>query len=236
MLQYLLNTILTLLFPQECKLCGESVEEAALGVCCARCWSDQKHSLKGGCPKCSFPHPKSNSSTTCKHCADDHYDSVSYVGAYDGPVRQQILELKRTRNIPPLLVELIKREFRNSPFLNADLIVPVPLSKKRMLRRGYNQAVEIAKIIETDIGIDLDETALVRRKHSDTDRTGMDNKGRRMSVERAFVSEPDNNIEGKKIVLVDDVFTTGATVSECARELKRKGALRVDVFAIARRT
>ena len=124
--------------------------------------------------------------------------------------------------------------FQKTDFQDATKIIPVPLSKRRFYERGFNQAAVLAKILAKETKIELDEKTLVRTKHTKIHRAGMDKKGRALSVEKAFEIKRENFIKGEKILLVDDVFTSGASASMCAKVLKKKGADKVYVFTIAR--
>jgi len=110
----------------------------------------------------------------------------------------------------------------------------VPLSKKRRLERGFNQAEVLAKILAKQTCIKLDEKSLVRKIHTPMHRAAMDNKAREMSVKNAFEVKRPKFIEGERILLIDDVFTSGATASNCAKTLKDKSAKSVNVLTIAR--
>ena len=112
-------------------------------------------------------------------------------------------------------------------------MVPVPLSKRRFIARGFNQSSVLAKLITKRTKTDLVENSLIRTKHSKTHRAGMDKKGRMLSIKGAFQLNGKHFV-AKDVLLVDDVFTSGATVSECARVLKKGGANRVSVITIAR--
>lgn len=114
------------------------------------------------------------------------------------------------------------------------MIVPVPLHADRERERGFNQAVVIARELARLSRLPLDEHSVVRRLHTERHRAGMDAKARRQSVGDAFAVRHRDLIAGKRVLLVDDVFTTGATASACARELIEMGARAVFVLTIAR--
>jgi ComF family protein len=112
--------------------------------------------------------------------------------------------------------------------------MPVPLSPKRKGERGFNQAEVIGRFLSGKIGIRLDTFSLVRSKHTPMHRAGMDRKARDLTVKNAFEVFRPNLVKGQSVVLVDDIFTTGATASYCAKELKKKGAVSVRVVTLAR--
>jgi len=113
-------------------------------------------------------------------------------------------------------------------------VVPVPLHPKRLKTRGFNQASVIAETVSKALGLPLDEVSLVRVSSSEKYRAGLDVKGRRDTVAGAFKVTHPRLVEDEDILLVDDVFTTGATVSACAEALLEAGAKSVFVFTLAR--
>src|SRR5260370_1334885 len=117
---------------------------------------------------------------------------------------------------------------------NSDLIVPIPLSKQRKQERGFNQAEIIAAELSRVSGIPVDASSLIRKFHTPIHRMGMDQKAREITVKNVFEVVRPRLIAGKNILLVDDVFTSGATASFCAKVLKKNGAVKVNVFILAR--
>ncbi|WP_211626963.1 phosphoribosyltransferase family protein [Leptolyngbya sp. 7M] len=112
--------------------------------------------------------------------------------------------------------------------------MPVPLSRERRFERGFNQAEVIAKVVARTLNISMDAKSLTRTAHTLAHRAGMDSKARANTVEKAFRVVREGFVKEKRVLLVDDVLTTGSTVSACARELRRSGAGSVTVFTIAR--
>jgi ComF family protein len=116
---------------------------------------------------------------------------------------------------------------------DADLILPVPLHRWRLAKRRFNQSALLASALSRRSGVPMDPHGLLRTKQTPT-QGGLSAKGRRRNVQGAFtVAEPEA-VAGKRLVLVDDVMTTGATLESCARTLKRAGAARVDCLCLAR--
>jgi ComF family protein len=130
------------------------------------------------------------------------------------------------QRLPELLSESI--------FAGTDIIIPVPLSKKRLFERGFNQAETIATRVSRVVQIPVDSASLIRKKHTPMHRAAMDKKAREMTVTNAFEVVRPRLIDGRSILLVDDIFTSGATASHCAKALKKKGAANVKVFTLAR--
>ena len=238
MLGKIFDSMLTLAYPQVCQVCENSVENLADGVACHLCW--KKTNVFSGaetlCVKCgAFLQAKPTGFQTFCHRCDEHfYDSAAAVGIYEHALAASVLHLKREPFVAKRLRQLFVSRFQNSDFQDAALVVPVPLSKKRFLERGFNQAAVLSKILAAQSDIKLDEQSLVRQIHTPMHRVGMDGKARAMSVENAFEVKRPKFIEGAKILLVDDVFTSGATVSNCAKVLKKNGAKTVYVFTLAK--
>jgi len=232
------DSLLTLAYPQACQVCENSVENLSDGVACAECW--KKTLIFSGaetlCCKCSrFLQAKPTSfQTFCHECDAQFYDSASAVGIYEHALSASILHLKREPFTSQRLQKLFVSRFQNSPFQNTTKIIPVPLSKKRFLERGFNQAAVLARVLAKQTRISLDEQTLVREIHTPMHRATMDSQAREASVKNAFEVKRQNFVKGENILLVDDVFTSGATVSNCAKILKEKGAGQVYVLTAAR--
>jgi ComF family protein len=149
-------------------------------------------------------------------------------------LRASILLLKRQPHVCLKLKQLLIRTQQQHPLSEATRIVPVPLHSERERARGFNQAVLIGRQLSATSQLPLDEVSLVRTQHTDRHRAGMDAKGRRETVENAFRVSYPALIAGERVLLVDDVFTTGATVSSCAKALLQAGAAEVLVLTLAR--
>ena len=128
------------------------------------------------------------------------------------------------------MFELQQRE----PLNSANLIIPVPLHPARERERGFNQAALLARELARLTHLTLDEHSVVRRIHTERHRAGMDARARRESVAKVFAVRHPRLVGGRRVLLVDDVYTTGATVSVCAAILKDAGAEEVFVLTVAR--
>lgn len=232
------DSLLTLAYPQACQVCGSSVEKSADGAACEKCW--KKTRIFSGaetlCGKCGrFLHPTPTKFETFCHLCDDHfYDSALAVGIYENALSASVLNLKREPFLAKHLKKLFIERLENSDFQDISLIIAVPLSKKRFLERGFNQAAILAEILAKAVDIKLDKQTLVRTIHTPMHRAAMDNKARELSVKNAFDVKKSNLVKGEKVLLIDDVFTSGATVSGCAKVLKKNGADKIRVFTLAR--
>lgn len=232
------DSMLSLAYPQVCQSCEGSVENLADGVACHACWT--KTNIFSGaellCAKCGAVHQskQANIQTFCHRCDEHFYDSATAVGIYENALAASVLNLKREPFVAKRSQKLFLARFQSSHFHDATLIIPVPLSKKRFLERGFNQAVVLSKILAEQSNIKLDEQSLARKIHTPMHRIGMDGKARAMSVANAFEVKRPKLIENETILLIDDVFTSGATVSNCAKVLKESGAKKIYVFTLAK--
>jgi len=164
------------------------------------------------------------------------FDAARAACLYDETSRDPILKLKHADrlDLAPMFARWLSRTARVL-IEEADAIAPVPLHPWRLLRRRYNQAAEIARPLARLTGLPYLPDALIRRRATAT-QGGRSGSGRKRNVAGAFEVPPGRGaqVAGKRVLLVDDVLTTGATAESCARALKSAGALRVDVAVVAR--
>jgi len=238
MFRKIYDSLLTVVYPQACQICENSVENSSDGTICRDCWNvtrifTGKEIL---CAKCGAYLMESETpvETFCHRCDEHFYDAARAVGTYENALAASIVHLKREPFVSKNLRKLFISAFYKSNFQDIDLIVPVPLSKKRLLERGFNQAAILAEILGKETNLKVDEKSLARRIHTPMHRAAMDKKAREMTVKNAFEVTRPQFIKNKTILLVDDVFTSGATVSNCAEVLKQKGAGKVYVLTVAR--
>jgi ComF family protein len=238
MLSKIRDSLLALAYPQACQVCQNSVERFDDGVACQSCWS--KTRIFSGketlCSKCGkfLSEKETDFQTFCHQCDEHFYDSASAVGLYEKALQASVLHLKNEPFIAKRLQKLFVSAFQKSEFQDANLIIAVPLSTKRFIECGFNQASILAQILARQTKLTLDEHSLTRTVHTTVHRAGMDTKARELTVKKAFEVKRPKLIESKKILLIDDVFTSGATASACAKILKKKGADKVYVLTIAR--
>jgi ComF family protein len=238
---HIYDAALGLVYPQACAVCGASVESRHDGVVCASCWETTRVFTDDDtvCWKCglfteaAISHDK-RESIRCGRCDDEAFSRARACGFYEGALRASILELKREPHVATRLARLIFEAQQREPLNSANLIIPVPLHPERERERGFNQAWLLARELSRLSGLSLDEHSVVRRVHTERHRAGMDAKARRQSVAAAFAVRHSKSVAGQRVLLVDDVFTTGATVSACASALKEEGAAEVFVLTVAR--
>ena len=237
----LYDAALALVYPQACAVCGGSVESRHDGVACAACWKTTRLFSNDDtlCWKCgAFTRAEvredRKKSIRCGQCDEDSFAAARACGFYEGALRASVLELKREPHVAARLAHLMLAALQREPINSADLIIPVPLHPGRERERGFNQAALLARELARLSHLPLDEHSVVRRVHTERHRAGMDSRARRESVADAFAVRHAEAIAAQRVLLIDDVFTTGATVSACAATLSAAGAKDVFVLTIAR--
>ena len=225
------DAVLTLVYPQICVICGQSVEQRRFGVTCEPCWKETRifTDEERICLKCGALDQE-----RCGRCEELAFTTARAVGAYEGALRESVLLLKRQPYVPPHVESLLTDVVSREPLSRSTRVIPVPLHPKRLKTRGFNQASIIGQTVSKALKLPLDEVSLVRVSTTEKYRAGMDRKGRRDTVAGAFRVANPRLVAGEGILLVDDVFTTGATISACAEALMAVGAGNVVVLTVAR--
>ena len=225
------DAVLTLAYPQSCVICNSSVEQRRFGVVCEACWKGTQIFADDEriCSKCGMP-----DQMRCGRCEEMAFTAARAVGMYEDALRESVLMLKRRPHLPQHVESLLTEAARCEPLSRSTRIIPVPLHPKRLQSRGFNQAAIVGETVSKAVKLPLDEVSLVRVSTTEKYRAGMDAKGRRDTVAGAFRVAHPRLIAGENILLVDDVFTTGATVSACAEALVLAGAANVYVLTLAR--
>lgn len=235
---------LNLAAPQMCKLCGELVQSRHTGVTCGKCWTEYNFTLSAyqvSCQQCGRWRPKPTErnvaefQSNCDHCQEMAFTQARSCGPYLGALRENLLLSKHHPYLPKRLRRCLATAWAQYPELHqASRILPVPLARGRLRERGHNQAELIARLLAAQSGIELDSFTLARIAETERHRIGMDAHRRAKSVQRAFRVICPQLIENTSVLLVDDVFTTGATIEACTRALLAAGAKEVLVFTVAR--
>jgi len=220
--------IIDFIFPPHCAGCGEIGEEF-----CPTC-ANQVHMISGTiCEKCGEPLVFSfHDSQVCA----DHLINIRFIRSYSNyhpPLSFAIQKMKYMRDIGitiPLANYLV--ELYNKIKTDIDMVIPVPLSPKRLHERGYNQSFLLALPFSLMINKPISKQALRRDKETKS-QVGLDRHERLFNVAQAFSADP-SQVKGKNILLVDDVATTGATLEACALALKKAGAKDIVGLTLAR--
>ena len=236
------DALLTVAYPQACRVCGGSVERCSLGVACEKCWETTRvfTGTETICWKCGAlslgieVSPDVRAEVRCRRCESQAFTAARAVGLYEKALRASVLESKRRPHLGSFLINLLCGAAIREPLHNATRIIPVPLHEDRAKERGFNQAVVIAEALAKRLQLPLDETSVIRTRGSEKYRAGLDPKGRRDTVTGAFSVRYPRLIADENVLLVDDVFTTGATVDACAEALLKARARQVFVLTVAR--
>ena len=228
------DALAALLFPQGCHVCGRAVLRRADGVACAACWSDPQvtplYAGRAGGERCE----RCGVAGACAPCAPPGLAAVRSAGDYAGALRAVLLDLKQRPRPCRRLLDLVAETYRREPSLHgADLVVPVPLHPKRLAARGHNQAHALAGAVARAAGLELAPNALARSRHTARRRAGLDREARARAVRDAFRAA-GRLVAGRSVLVVDDLYTTGATLGACAHALERAGAREVLALTAAR--
>ena len=223
------------LIPPRCLGCGTITEMA--GALCASCWERMTFLGPPGCVRCGHPFDiDPGPLAICGACLSKPppYARARAVFRYDDASKRLVLGFKHADRIgsAPSFGRWMARAGADL-LTEADLIVPVPLHPWRLFHRRYNQAALLANVLAKESGVPCLPDALLRARHTPTQGL-MGRRQRRLNVYGAFRLRAPGVVDGKHVLLVDDVFTTGATIEECTRVLLAGGARAVDVLTLAR--
>ena len=230
-----LTAALDLIFPPLCPVCRELLGDGRRDPLCGTCWGRLSRIGPPWCRCCGVPLTIDGQCGTCRS-RPPRFAYARAAARYGDEVREAIHAFKfagRRSLADPLGDLLADLGLSALPGPRPDVLVPVPLHRRRQRDRGYNQALLLARRLEQHWQIPVAAGVLARRAAT-APQADLDAVARRRNVRGAFVALDPAAIVGRHVVLVDDVFTTGATVGECARCLTRAGASVVGVVTVAR--
>jgi len=225
-----MDGLLNLLFPSSCPLCLGASDNRLFNPICTVCWQGIEKYDGPACRICGVM-VVSKHATICEECLETRpaFSKVRYYGIYEGTLREAIHLLKfgGIKRLAKPLAVLAAGVCAH----NVDAVVPVPLSKTGLIRRGFNQTAELGRHIASLLKIDMMPDAL-RKTVETLPQTEVSGRERLTNVRGAFAAS--GQLAGMRVLLVDDVITTGATVRECSKVLLKAGAAGVTVVAPAR--
>ncbi|MFD1626434.1 ComF family protein [Azospirillum griseum] len=229
------SALLDALLPPRCLSCGVAVDRQ--GGLCAACWGGLTFIAPPFCAVCGLPFEyEAQGDVICGAClaAPPPFSRARAVLAYDDGSRPLVLSFKHGDRIHAAgaYAAWLARAGREL-LADADLLVPVPLHRLRLFRRRYNQAALLAQSLGRQAGVAVIPDALLRHRATPT-QGGLGRQERQRNVKGAFRLRPGVSVAGQRVVVIDDVLTTGATVAECARVLTQAGAARVEALTLAR--
>jgi len=233
-----ITAALDLVFPAVCPVCGAVLSVARRDPLCGDCWSAIDRAGRPLCAHCGALTPDAADTvtvTSCRTCqeAPPAFDYARAAARYRGPLREAMhaFKFRGKRVLARPLGDLVLEECADAISADTVAIVPVPLTRDRQRERGYNQAQLLAERIGAGLQVPV-RGRWLRRVRSTAPQTDLTATERRENVRGAFTASPA--VAGGHVIVVDDVFTTGATVEECARALRAAGAARVGVVTVAR--
>lgn len=226
----LISKFLNIIYPQRCPSCGSESDVFGHSPICSSCWSKINQYTGPSCRICAVPF-SSQYAEVCHNCLKKlpPFSKVVAYGIYEGVLSDAINQLK-FYGIKRLSKHL-GRLLLNFDFSGMDGIVPVPLSIKRLRERGFNQSLLIARVLSKELKIPLLMDVLIKKKETPP-QVSLSAKERLSNLRNAF--EVRGDVKGLRLFLVDDVMTTGATVTECSKQLIKAGAKEVVVLTLAR--
>jgi len=230
---------LSFLYPEVCQFCHEQPATPAEGYVCSKCSRHLRFILPPLCERCGLPFQGEITDTfRCSNCHDVelHFSRARSVVAAQGMVLEIVHRWKYQRELwfEPFLAGLLIQEAASTLGAEGwDFLVPVPLHPLKEREREFNQSLHLARRLSVATGLPVRDDA-VRRIAPTRVQASLSREERRANVRKAFTGSGGGGIKGKRAVLVDDVLTTGATTSACARALREAGATDVCVWTVAR--
>jgi competence protein ComFC len=229
---------LDLFFPPRCQVC----RRFAPVPICLDCQTDLRLIQPPLCEHCGLPlDPKAAGPALCRDCLAEKRSPIAWAraaGLYEGALRKAILALKfqGRRSLAPELAQMLVAAVQNDALAAAappDLVCPVPLHPSRQAERGFNQSALLAHYFCERTGNELDCNLLFRTRPT-IPQVALPRPERGRNVRGAFAVSEGKEIKGAKVLLIDDIYTTGSTLEECAHVLRRGGAADVYVLTLAR--
>jgi len=234
MLHYLLN----FLYPPRCAVCGAGLPIDTTRRVCAPCLDAVEPLGAALCIVCGASLDAADENQRCHRCgiAPPAFDSARAITRYHGSSTIAALLRRHKYGLDQSLGRALAEYLDAAPPLDAggyDVVIPVPLHRARLRWRGFNQAALLGAALARRLDCALDVASLARVRPTPP-QTARDHAQRARNVRNAFAVRRPARVAGRRVLLVDDVMTTGATVDECARVLRAAGARRIDVLTLAR--
>ena len=217
-MQEIINKILNLIYPPVCGFCGEISKDSLCNKCKINLKEYELNKLEKNRNK------------------EKYYDEIFYLLKYKSLVREKIIEYKfrdKSYLYKTFSEIILKNKKLCSIIKKYDIIIPVPIHAKRKRTRGYNQTELIAKEIAKKLNIEPMKGNLVKTKNIKP-QSELGRKERKQNIKNVFEVKKWEEIKSKKIIIFDDIYTTGSTVNECARVLKESGAQKIGVITLAK--
>ncbi len=242
-LQGMYETAITFLYPAECRVCEGFLAVTSMPYICADCWRDIQFLEPPWCDICGTP----GVNGLCDTCAisPPRYGQLRTVAVYQTALQEAVQLFKfggkkrfgtgkGLKGLARHLLQLINAHIpADCAIATYDFILPIPIHKKRLQERGFNQATLLAKGIAKVEGVPVLTDELVRKRYT-VAQSSLDSAARQQNIVGAFEVRNPDIISGKRLLLIDDVFTTGATIREAVSELWTADPAEIDVLTLAR--
>lgn len=226
-----------LFYPEVCQICGVEWAPPSAGYVCERCRGTVRYVVPPFCRQCGLPFPgEITMPFACGNCRGMRwaFEYARAAAVAQGTLREIIHRFKyhKARWFAPYLADLVVRRL-GTEAAGWDVLVPIPLSARKLAQREFNQADDIASLVGSRLGLRVVARGVQRIKDTDT-QTRLNRRHRLANVRGAFRVRDPALISGHCVLLIDDVLTTGATAHACALALRGGGARRVAVWTVAR--
>ncbi len=233
-----LDAGLNFIYPPVCQVCGQNRASAREGYVCPDCWLNVQFIQEPFCERCGLPYEgEIQGAFECSNCRDTqlHFRAARSAVVANPFLLEVIHRYKYSKALwfEPFLVDLLTRQTKSVLPTDWDYIVPVPLHPVKQREREFNQAERLARALGRQLSIPVNPGLLSRIEFTRS-QTKLDKIHRRENMRGAFAFNRSAKLNGERIILLDDVLTTGATTNACAGVLKRAGAGDICVWTVAR--
>lgn len=230
-IQDLCSGALDLVYPPHCVVCRDAASGAYL---CPKCIDSITLIEPPVCSKCGTP----CQAFLCDECYHREYafERARSAGVFDGALREAIhaLKYRSYEAVAEPLAEIMARAFAGTGLARyADVLVPIPIHASRLLEHGFNHSELLAHLLSRRIGVPV-EPDVLRKVRKTAQQVDLPREERALNIQGSFAAERSDRIAGKRVLLIDDVFTTGSTLNEAAHVLIAAGAEEVRAYTLAR--
>lgn len=232
------DVLKNMIFPPwcECIVCGAKDATIYRHFVCGRCWTRLPFIRGRFCLECGKQLPHTYQSDYCPDCSIDvhYFDGARSVFYYTQPVKNIISKYKfhKNRDLYTSLSGFMVDILEDTCWTHIDYIIPVPLHRQRLKERGFNQSEWLALGIYLRKGMKVMNHILIRKQNT-LSQSSLKKQDRLLNIKGAFQVVKPDAISGKNILLIDDIYTTGATINECSRTLKKYGANKIYALTLA---
>ena len=233
-LRQMFETAVVFLYPAECRVCEKCIGVTSVPYICANCWQDIQFLEPPWCDICGTP----GVNGLCDPCAisPPRYGKLRSTAFYQTTLQEAIhlFKFEKKKVLAQHLIQLINARMpTDCNMAEYDFVLPIPIHKKRLRERGFNQAVLLANAIAGAEGVPVLTDTLIRKRHT-VAQSSLDREARQQNIIGAFGIHNPEIIRGKRLLIIDDVFTTGATIREAVSELWTADPVEIDVLTVAR--